>query len=236
MSFSELVSFLDIPKSSLSRLLSNLKQRSYLSHSPITRKYKLTFKLLTLTHRLLDRLDLREKAQPFMQKLMEESKETVELAILDDKEIVYIDKLESYESVRLVAHVGSRYSTLHSTAMGKVFLAYMPEKDFQCITREKKLKKFTKNTITDVEKLTEELKKIRIDHCAFDNQEVRPGVRRIAAPIFDHSSKMVGGIGIAGPTFRMRMSRKEGLSRVVRQAAEGVSRELGWEKSESLVR
>ncbi|MFQ5834683.1 MAG: helix-turn-helix domain-containing protein, partial [bacterium] len=94
LSFSELSSSLNIPKPSLSRLLSNLQQRGYVSRNSVTRKYQLTLKLLTLGDRLLDRLDLREKARASMQKLMEKSKETVELAILDDKEIVYIDKHE----------------------------------------------------------------------------------------------------------------------------------------------
>jgi len=162
-----------------------------------------------------------------MQRLMEKSKETVELAILDDKEIVYIDKHESYESMRLVAHIGSRYSTLYPTAVGKVFLAYMSEKDFEYILRERGLKKFTENTITDAEKL----KEIRAKGYAFDDQEVRLGVRHIAAPIFDHSKKLAGVIGIAGPTFRMRRGRKGELGRMVKQAAEEISNELGWERS-----
>ncbi|TKJ45222.1 hypothetical protein CEE35_04860 [Candidatus Aerophobetes bacterium Ae_b3b] len=168
-----------------------------------------------------------------MQKLMEKSKETVELAILDDKEIVYIDKHESYESIRLVAHIGSRYSTLHPTAVGKVFLAYMSEEDFEYIIRERGLKQFTQNTITDAEKLKEELKEIRANGYAFDDQEVRLGVRRIAAPIFDHSKKIAGVIGIAGPTFRMRRGRKEELGRIVKQAAGEISNELGWDRSKN---
>ncbi|GAH08665.1 unnamed protein product [marine sediment metagenome] len=87
------------------------------------------------------------------------------------------------------------------------------------------------NTITNVEKLKEELKEIRTKGYAFDDQEVRLGVRRIAAPIFDHSKKIAGVIGIAGPTFRMRQGRKEELGRIVKQAAEEISNELGWEKS-----
>ena len=233
LSFSELSSSLNIPKPSLSRLLSNLQQRGYVSHNPATRKYQLTLKLLTLGDRLLDRLDLREKARASMQKLMEKSKETVELAILDDKEIVYIDKLESYESIRLVAHIGSRYSTLHPTAVGKVFLAYMSKEDFEYIVRERGLKKFTENTITDAEKLKEELKEIRANGYAFDDQEVRLGVRRIAAPIFDHSKKIAGVIGIAGPTFRMRQARKDELGRMVKQAAGEISNNLGWERSKN---
>jgi len=233
LSFTELSSSLNIPKPSLSRLLSNLQQRGYVSHNPVTRKYQLTLKLLTLGDRLLDRLDLREKARASMQKLMEKSEETVELAILDDKEIVYIDKHESYESVRLVAHIGSRYSTLHPTAVGKVFLAYMSEEDFEYVIRERGLKKFTENTITNVEKLKEELKEIRAKGYAFDDQEVRLGVRRIAAPIFNHSKKIAGVIGIAGPTFRMRRERKEELGRIVKRAAGEISNELGWERSKN---
>lgn len=233
LSFSEFSSSLNIPKPSLSRLLSNLQQKGYVSHNPVTRKYQLTLKLLTFGDRLLDRLDLREKARPAMQKLMEKSKETVELAILDDKEIVYIDKHESFESIRLVAHIGSRYSTLHPTAVGKVFLAYMPEEDFEGIVRERGLKRFTENTITDAEKLKEELKEIQAKGYAFDDQEVRLGVRRIAAPIFDHSEKIAGVIGIAGPTFRMRRGRKEELGNIVKEAAEEISNELGWERGEN---
>ncbi len=233
ISFSELGSSLEIPKPSLSRLLSNLQQKGYVSRNPVTRKYQLTLRLLTLGDRLLGRLDLREKARASIQKLMDKSKETVELAILDDKEIVYIDKHESYEPVRLVAHIGSRYSILHPTAIGKVFLASMSKKDFEYILRERGLNKFTENTITDAEKLKEELKEIRANGYAFDDQEVRLGVRRIAAPIFDHSEKIAGVIGIAAPTFRMRRERKEGLSRIVKQAAEEISNDLGWERSKN---
>jgi IclR family KDG regulon transcriptional repressor len=233
LSFTELSSSLNIPKPSLSRLLSNLQQRGYVNRNPVTRKYQLTLKLLTLSDRLLDKLDLREKAKASIQKLMERSKETVELAILDDKEMVYIDKLESYESIRLVARIGSRYSTLHPTAVGKVFLAYMPEEDSECIIREKGLKKFTENTITDVERLREELKEIQTKGYAFDDQEVRLGIRRIAAPIFNHSKKMAGVIGIAGPTFRMRRGRREELAKMVTQAAKEISNELGWRKAEN---
>jgi len=77
------------------------------------------------------------------------------------------------------------------------------------------------------------LKDIRAKGYAFDDQEVRLGVRRIAAPIFDHSKKIAGVIGIAGPTFRMRRGRKEELSRIVKQAAREISSELGWERTEN---
>ncbi|GAG65702.1 unnamed protein product, partial [marine sediment metagenome] len=104
--------------------------------------------------------------------------------------------------------------------------------DFEYIIRERGLKKFTENTVTDAEKLKEELKEIRANEYAFDDQEVRLGVRRIAAPIFDHSKKIAGVIGIAGPTFRMRQARKEELGRIVKRAAGEVSSKLGWERAE----
>ncbi|HIE43719.1 MAG TPA: IclR family transcriptional regulator, partial [Candidatus Omnitrophica bacterium] len=112
---------------------------------------------------------------------------------------------------------------------GKVFLAYMPEEKFERIIKERGLKKYTENTITDVDKLKKELKEIRSSGYAFDDQEVRLGVRRIAAPIFDHSNNLAGVVGIAGPTFRIRKGRINELARMVKQTAKDISQELGSE-------
>lgn len=233
ISFSEIRLHLKIPSASLQRLLTVLQEKDYLRQNPENGKYQSGLKLITLGSVLLSRLDLRTVARPFMQKLMVKTGETVELAVLDKNEILYIDKYESVESVRLVAQVGSRYTTLYPTAVGKVFLTYMPEEQFEQIIRKCGLKKFTENTITDLEKLKKELKEVRLKGYAFDDQEVRLGVRRIAAPIFDSSNQLAGVIGIAGPTFRMRKSRIDELAAIVKQIAKEISHELGGKSKES---
>jgi len=138
-----------------------------------------------------------------------------------------LDKCESIESIRLVAQIGSRYRALHPTAVGKVFLAYMPEEEFMHIIKERGLNKYTENTITEINTLKKELRKIRLNGYAFDDQEVRLGVRRISAPIFNYSNQLVGTIGIAGPTFRMRKSRINDMATMVKQTAKEISYNLG---------
>lgn len=233
VSFSEIRSYLKIPSTSLQRFLATLQKKGYLRQNPENSKYQLGLKLMTFVNALLSRLDLRTIARPFIQKLMAKSGETVELAILNENEILYIDKYETPESIRLVVQVGSRYATLHPTAVGKVFLAYMSEEKFEQIIKERGLKKYTENTVTDVDKLKKELEKICSSGYAFDDQEVRLGVRRIAAPIFDHSDRLTGVVGIAGPTFRIKKGRLGDLAMMVKQTAKEISRELGRKSEEN---
>jgi len=227
VSFGEIKSCLKIPSTSLQRLLNILQEKDYVRQNHENSKYQLGFKLITVVGALLNRLNIRTVARPFMQELMVKSKETVELAILDRGEILYIDKCESIESIRLVAQIGSRYRALHPTAVGKVFLAYMPEEEFMHIIKERGLNKYTENTITEINTLKKELRKIRLNGYAFDDQEVRLGVRRISAPIFNYSNQLVGTIGIAGPTFRMRKSRINDMATMVKQTAKEISCNLG---------
>jgi len=232
VSFGEIKSRLEIPSTSLQRLLNILQERDYVRQNLENSKYQLGFKLITVAGVLLNRLNLRAVARPFMQKLMMKSKETVELAILDKGEILYIDKCESIESIRLVAQVGSRYRALHPTAVGKVFLAYMSEEESMYIIKERGLNKYTENTITEIDALKKELRKIRLNGYAFDDQEVRLGVRRISAPIFNYSNQLVGAVGIAGPTFRMRKSRIDEMATLVKQTAKDISYNLGKKAEE----
>ena len=182
-----------------------------------------------LGNRVLERIDIREKAQPFLRELMERSGETVELGILDDSALLFIDKWETSKSIRLFAQVGSRFSKLHASAPGKILLACIPEEDFKRFIR-KGLVKVTKHTITKIGKLGEELEKIRKQGYGFDDQEVREGVRRVAAPVFDHQGNLAGVVGIAGPAFRMPLKKKPTLGKMVKAIAEKISERLGYRK------
>ncbi len=105
--------------------------------------------------------------------------------------------------------------------------------EFEQIIKERGLKKHTKNTITDIDELKKELKQVRSNGYAFDDQEVRLGVRRIAAPIFDHSNQLAGVIGIAGPTFRVRKDRVDNLGVMVKQVAKNIFQGLSERAEES---
>ncbi|HIE44179.1 MAG TPA: IclR family transcriptional regulator, partial [Candidatus Omnitrophica bacterium] len=198
LGFNEILDKTGIPKPSLSRILRTLVARGYLKQSRLNKKYWLGSKLLVVGSIILDHLELREIARPYLKKLVEETGETAELGILDEGKLLYIDKMESTESIRLFARIGSRYSNLHASATGKVFLAYFSNEELESFLKNNGLPKITEETITNPSSLRKELSEIRREGYAFDDQEVRLGVRRIATPIFDHREKLAGVIGIAG--------------------------------------
>ena len=230
MSFGEIAEDLNIPKATLSRMLKTLKRREYLKQDPYTKRYRLGCALLVIGNSILDTLELREIARPYMQKLLKETRETVELAVMEEGTLIYIDKLESSESIRLFARIGSRYSTLHATAPGKVMLAFGGEELLRNLLEKVGLKRFTEKTITERKALEKELEEIKKRGWAFDDEEVRIGVRRIASPIFDYKGKLAGVVGIAGPIFRITLEKKEKFGRLVKEMADKISRELGFQK------
>jgi len=227
MGFSELHRILFIPKATLHRILKILVDTGMVRYIKEERKYYLGYKILSLASEILNNLPLREIANSYMKQLCEKTKETVELAIPDGKAILYIDKRESPESIRLFAQIGSRYETIHASAPGKVILAFSEDKE---ILEKIPLKKITDYTITDISELRREIEKIRKRGWAFDNQEARVGVRRIAAPIFDFKGNLAGIIGIAGPSFRIKKEKIKEFGELVKNVAESISKELGYTK------
>jgi len=143
---------------------------------------------------------------------------------------VYLDVLESSQSIKLGASVGYRSSRLHATAMGKVFLACMEESQRESILARGDLEKRTKNTITDGEKLRKETEKVKCRGFILDNGESRIEVHRWAAPVFDHLDQLAAVLGIAGPAFRMSLRRNEYFGNAVKRGTEELSRQLGSEK------
>jgi len=228
LTFSELQIKSGIPKPSLARILNILEDYDYV-RTFSDGKYKLGFKLLSLGYSVYSQLDLVSEAKPFLLKLVELTRETAELAVLDRGEILYLDKIDSPEPMRLVARIGSRYKTLHCTAVGKVFLAYMGEEFLKEYISKVGLIKFTENTIVDEDILRKELDEVRTQEYAFDDEEVRIGVRRIASPVFGSFKGLVAVIGIAGPTFRITLDKKEELGEIVKEVAMGLSVKLGYE-------
>ncbi|MCD6408195.1 IclR family transcriptional regulator [bacterium] len=231
MGFSELYRILLIPKATLHRILKILIDTGMVRYIKEERKYHLGYKILSLASEILNNLPLREIANSYMKQLCEKTKETVELAIPDGKAILYIDKRESSESIRLFAQIGSRYETIHASAPGKIILAFSEDKE---ILEKIPLKKITDYTITDISELRREIEKIRKRGWAFDNQEARVGVRRIAAPIFDFKGNLAGIIGIAGPSFRIKKEKIKKFGELVKNIAESISKELGYTKKEGV--
>jgi len=231
ISIRDLSAKLRLPKGTIHRLLSSLAYFGYVRQDPKTRNYFLGLKLVELGNLLLSQLDLRKEAEPFLRDLAERTKETVHMVFLDRNEIVYIDKVETDHTpggLRMASRVGLR-NPAHSCAVGKVLLSHLSEDELNHIIEEKGLPKRTENTMTDPIRLKEQLKSVRIQGYAIDDEENERGIRCVAAPIYNEVGRAVAAVSISGPAFRVtKRVIQERLKREVTEAALKISQRLGF--------
>jgi len=231
ISLRELSARVKLPKGTTHRLLSSLAYYGYIRQTPETKNYHLGFKLIELGSSLLNQLDIRSQAKPFLNDLAAKINETVHLVILDQYEALYIDKVESnvkQGGLQMVSQVGLRVP-LHCSAVGKVLLAYLSENELEGIIQQTGLFKRTKNTITDPENLKAHLKVVRSRGFAIDDEENEEGIRCVGAPIFNQQGQVIAAISISGPAVRItkEVLKKTFKTEVIKAAAE-ISREFGY--------
>jgi DNA-binding IclR family transcriptional regulator len=224
MPLAEILAKLSIPRQSLIRILNTLCDRGVVERTGQRGFYRLGMKLLYFGDRLQDKIKLRSIGRPLMRDLAEKTCKTVELSSLDRDQLVLIEQVEGSEGIRLYSRVGSAYPYFHAVAAGKIYLADMtPEKRHKVLAAIG-LPPVTENTITDPDVLEEE---IREKGYAFEDQELRDGVRRLVAPIYDHANRLAGCVGVAATIFSLEMDQKEDLAAQVIETAERISHGMG---------
>lgn len=223
----EIAKQIDINKSSVYRILSTLAQYGYIEQDQATGRYKLGYKFLEVSSRLLDSIDIRAEARPFLQELENETNEVIHLVVYDQGEVVYIEKLEGNETLRMHSKVGKR-APMHCTSVGKAILAHQPSGIVHEILDRKGLPVHTDKTITDKGHLLEELAEVKQKGYALDLEENENGITCIAAPIFDHLGKVVAAVSISGPTIRMDLGRLQLLEKRIVQTGLQISARLGY--------
>lgn len=214
-----------INKSTLLRLLAALGEFGLVTKASETERYRLGVKVLQWSSAYLANMQLSTVAAPYLRQLMEASGETAHLAEVDDYQIVYLDKVESLRSMRLVSRIGG-HNPLYCTAAGKALLASLPAAVFNEVVR-RGLTPRAGNTLTTPEALQEDLARIRSRGYAIDNEENEPGVRCLGAAIFNHSGSPVAAISVSGPITRLTPDRFDELGQLVKHMAEEISRHLG---------
>jgi IclR family acetate operon transcriptional repressor len=168
---------------------------------------------------------LRRVARLYMWDLWHSTQESVNLGVLEGREVVYLECLESPHEFRLVAHVGMR-AVLYRTALGKAMLAFMPEEKREALIQGMEFQAFTPKTVTGAERLRCELARVAGDGYAVDDEESHLGLRCIAAPVLDASGEAVAGISISGPAARVTPEAVPTLAAEVRRAAAGVTAKI----------
>ena len=222
----EVATKLKIAKSSAHDLMSSLAKLGFLNKTEDNR-YRLGWRLVTLSETLLATTELRQEAHPVMEDLAAEYQETLHLAVLDDTQAVYVDKLEGRQAVRVeLTSLGARLYA-HCSALGKVLLAYKEETEVKRIIQTAGLPRFTENTITKEEDLLENLIKIRKQGYAYDLEEILQDLCCVAAPIYNHAGQVIAAISMSIPAYRFRRSQTEFRDGVIR-AAKKISKRLGY--------
>lgn len=226
LKLTEISEELDLNKSTVHGIISTLKFHGLIDQDEESQKYKLGLYLMELGERVANSLDIIGISHSIIDELCTTMEETVHLATLDGEEVVYIDKKESNQSIRIISAIGAR-NPAYCTGVGKAMLAF---KDLDDIYKSlpDELAQLTPNTITDKEELLKELEKIKTQGYALDNEENSVGLTCVAAPIFDSTGKAVYAISISGPTIRMNYKQIEKAKEMVIEGTKKISRELGY--------
>lgn len=228
VSLSELAESVDLKPSTVHRLLGTLMFRGFVDQDEHSR-YKLALKVYHIGNAATYSMDIKKLAAPFMHELLDLCNETVNLAVLDRGEVVYIDQLESTNIVivKMFARVGNR-GPAYCTGSGKVLLAGLTREEFARYLNKTELDRFTSDTITDPAMLAKEIERVRKDGYALDLGERDEGVRCIAAPIKNQEDQVVAALSVSGPSMRMTASYiNNELVPLVKSLAARISLQLG---------
>jgi IclR family KDG regulon transcriptional repressor len=217
---------LDMPKTTLLRLLNTLKKHNFVQQDERTRRYRLGWALIYLGQAANRVFDIVEFIHPYLEKLSQQSGETANLVFLDRNHAVYVDQVVSDSIIRGVPAVGAPLG-LYCTAAGKVLLSCQTDDAIAEILSQIDLTALTEKTITDLQQLRRELKRVREQGCAVDDEETEPGGRCVAAPIFAREGSLIGAISVMGPTNRVNPETISSLSALVRDTARDISSALG---------
>lgn len=225
----EIANQMDINKSSVYRILSTLVQYGYIEQDIETGRYKLGYAFLTISSKLLESIDLRTEAKPYLQLLENETNEVIHLVVFDQGEVVYIEKLEGNELLRMHSRVGKR-APMHCTSVGKAILANLSKAEAIDILKKKGMPRHTDDTITDLNQFLKELDAVREQGYALDLEENEHGITCIAAPIFDHSGNVYASVSISGTTERMTKERLNILKTRIIEIGSLISSKLGYKE------
>lgn len=233
MGVSEISRRLDLNKNMVFRILATLEQEGWI-YCPqgSDSQYRLSLVPFQITSRVLNHMTLNTIALPYVHKLWQETGESTYLGILKEKEVLYIQHLDSIKSVKVAGIIGGSYP-LHCTGPGKALLAFC-ESEFIEAYVAGKLKKYTTHTITDGEALKEHLGQVRHQGYAVDAEEYGNGIICLAAPVFDYTEKVIGTIGSSFSTINCSVEKmKAQYGKAIVDTAAEVSECLGYRRYKS---
>jgi DNA-binding IclR family transcriptional regulator len=229
LSLAELSRSTSIPKSSLFRILNTLEEHSIVLQDEQRETFALGMKLIDWGNRALEGIDLKTVSHPHLLRMAHESRESYYVAILDDSEVIVIDRADAPDMWQMVARLGQR-SPVHATASGQILISEMSAPAINALITRHGLKKYTARTITTREALEKRLRQVRAKGFVVANAEYKPDLCVIAVPIRDHHGRITAALMTAMQSERARKEpgRVDELVVVLQREAAVLSREIGY--------
>ncbi len=216
---------LGLHKSTVYRLLMVLRKRGYIEKEDESGRYRLGPGFVELASLFLNSIELKTEAEPHLRQLSQVTGQTVFLATLLDKEVVYLDKVEQFNSLRKYSIIGQR-RPLFCTSLGKAMIMNRPVDELRELFRDIPFCKYTPNTHGDLDALLKDLEICRTRGWAADNEEYEANVRCLGAPILDYRGAVVAAVSVIWSTFNTALTF-EGMAPHVMEAARQISTRLG---------
>jgi DNA-binding IclR family transcriptional regulator len=223
---SELAAELGVHRSTAFRLVATLENHDLVHQNDERGRYRLGVGVLRLAGATTARLDVVQEGRPVGTRLAAEVGETVNIAILDRDEALYLDQMAGTSALQAHNWTGRRIA-LHATSNGKVLLAHAPDGRFEEVTAGR-LARFTDRTVTHAARLREELDAVLERGYATAIDELEVGLTAVAAPVYGADGTVVASLSASGPTFRLATERLPAVAEQVMVAAAEISSRLGW--------
>ncbi len=229
MGFTEIAERLELPKSSAHALLRTMEARAYLALDPERKTYRLGSRIWELAQAVHEIEDLRTLMKPLMDRLVERTGETVQLATLDGVSAVYLELSESPHPVKLTSRVGARLPA-HTSAIGKSLLASLDPDEAERRLEGATLVKLTDHTLTEVPELLKALERVRRQGYSVDDEEFAIGLRCLAMPVRDAEGSPVAAISVAMPTPRYNRAAAANARKALAETVSDAAARLGrWQ-------
>ncbi|MCJ2165485.1 IclR family transcriptional regulator [Pseudodesulfovibrio sp. S3-i] len=222
----ELSRIMDLPKTTVHRMLLTLSDNGYVLQEKERGEYSLTFKLFSIGSRMLRHSSMVDVARPYCQELLNAVDETVNLCVASGTQMLVVDKQVTSQMLRQDSIIGSSFP-LFQSASGKIFLAFAEQEESERVIKLIKEQSCFPDTDKAMQDLRAELEAVRQTGLAYDYEEVFKGVRCTAAPIFDVQNKLVATLSVSAPTARLNEKTSAHIKSSIIRAAQQISMRLG---------
>ena len=220
-----------LSRSSTHCLLVTLERCGYLERNEQTHRYMFGLKFFSLANLAISKIKIREVATPFLRHLAETSHMTAHLAILEQGEVVIVEKFDSVGSLKVATWIGKRMD-MHCTGVGKAAIAYLPEEELDSLIHKRGLPRHNENTVVSARRLKLQLAEKRKVGYSVEYEEDEVGLCCIGAPVFDHTENVVGAISLAGTIVQTTPDTLTSLAEKVKKSALAISSAMRFAHAE----